>query len=545
MISIGIDVGSYSIKVAEVESSSRSYAIRRLIEIPLNLDPQRDQRIEVIDTLRSLLDHYDHSSTQFVFSIAQKNVSSRYIFFPFAERFKIQKAVVSELEDEIPLAVEDSIFEAKIVRLVGKGADVLAMATPKEVARARLNFAHDCGVDTRIISCDGLALANHFENWAGTPPEVSSVSQEIPADRNAEIVLNIGHSSTIALIYAEGILTAVRYLDWGIQMLVDGVVQKYHLNPLQALREVQSKGGVILDKSVGTKDQQVFSETFETKLELLVNDLRLIMLELQSEFKLKWTKGSMLGGGAKFKNLGAYLTHALQVPFNKINPVEKHPSTFTEGTPQLEASCAIAVGLAIEGIRRPRNPATSFLKGDLARPSQTFENFWNVWGHTLRLAALAFVIFSLYAIFRDSLGQTLLEASDQALRVQAESIAGIKGRPPSAGKIQKFIRDQERIEKSRMEAEKLVRMNSALDVLNAINQNLPNRNPNGFEIKRISIMNDVAEVHGYSASQSELKNIEDALKRTSTNGKLQRVGPRITTPKGKTAFAFRFALDRS
>ncbi len=543
MISVGIDVGNYSIKVAEVESTSRSYVVRRILEIPLNQDPTRDRRIEIIDALRTLLEPYG-ADTQFVFAIPQKYISSRFLKFPFSERFKVQKAIFSQLEDEIPLTMEEAVFESKIVRVVGKGAEVLALATPKEHALARLNFSHDCGVETKVITGEGLALANHFEDWLNPPPEVAAIVQEIPSPRPAEVILNIGHSSTIALVYVEGILHSIRHVDWGAKALVESVVQKYGLNPLQALREVQSKGGVLLDKTQGTKDQVAFSEAFETRLNHFASELRLLLLEIQSEFNVQWTKGSLLGGGAKFKNLGAFLTQALQIPFNRANVVEKHPSVFTDLTPQLEAVSAIAVGLALEGLRRPRNPASNFLKGDLAKPSQAFENLWNIWGHTARLLAIGFVIFVVYAMMRESLSLSLLEASDQVLRVQAEAIAKIKGRPPSTSKIKQFIRGQEQIEKSRIQAEGVVRMNSALDVLNLIDQNLPKRGPSGFEIKRVSILNEIAEVHGYAASAVESKNIRNALARAAANGNVQQIGTRIPVPAGKQGFAYRFSVRR-
>jgi Tfp pilus assembly PilM family ATPase len=54
MISVGIDIGAYSIKVAEVEAPSKSYVIRRVQEFPLSLDLTKDKKIEIIDTLRTL-----------------------------------------------------------------------------------------------------------------------------------------------------------------------------------------------------------------------------------------------------------------------------------------------------------------------------------------------------------------------------------------------------------------------------------------------------------------------------------------------------------
>src|SRR4051812_24948796 len=132
MISVGVDIGSYSIKVAEVESTSKSYVIRKVYEFPLSLDLTKDKKIEIIDTLRTLFQQYDFERTHFVFAIPQKSVSLRLLNFPFRERFKVQRATASQLEDDLPFSQKDAVSDPKIVRYPGKTADVLAMAVPKE-----------------------------------------------------------------------------------------------------------------------------------------------------------------------------------------------------------------------------------------------------------------------------------------------------------------------------------------------------------------------------------------------------------------------------
>ena len=99
MISVGVDIGAFSIKIAEVEATSKSYAIRRLQEFPLSLDLTKDKKIEIIDTLRTLFSQYDLDQTQFIFAVPQRAVSVHYLRLPFRERFKVQKAIIAQLED--------------------------------------------------------------------------------------------------------------------------------------------------------------------------------------------------------------------------------------------------------------------------------------------------------------------------------------------------------------------------------------------------------------------------------------------------------------
>ena len=544
MISVGVDIGTYSIKVAEVEPTSKSYAIRRLHDFPLSLDLTKDKKIEIIDTLRTLFSQYDHEKTQFIFAIPQKSISQRLMTFPFRERFKVQKSVASQLEDDLPFSQEDAIFETKILRFNGKTSEVIAMAVPKERIRDVLGMAHDCGVEPSLISAESLSLSNLFEKWTEQPPETPPFTEAVPEARGADLVLNIGHTNTQLLVYVDGLLLAARNIDWGARNMADAIGTKYSLNYIQAMRELQLKGYLLLDKTGSNKEQQLFSQTIEKSVQDLVADMRLKMLELQSELNLQWTKGSMLGGGSLLKNLGAYLTQSFEIPFNRYKQFEHHPPVTFEVSPQLESATGVAIGLAIEGLKRPRNPATNFLKDEFARQSDFFKSLWDRWGYTAQLAGAAFVIFLVYAISRESLSQRLLDESDRVLKMQAESVANLKAKRASNESIRKFINNVEKDAKNRKQAEKVVRINSALDILNVISAALPSGTSLPVEIKRLSIDNSTTEVHGYVNSTADVGRIQQALKKLSSNGRTDSVAPKIAVPPGKTPFAFRFEVSR-
>lgn len=544
MISIGVDIGTYSIKIAEVESTSRSYVIRRIQEFPLSLDLTKDKKIEIIDTLRTLFAQIDHEKTQFVYAVPQKYISMRLVTFPFRERFKVQKAVASQLEDDLPFSQDDAIFDTKIVRYIGKASDVLAMAVPKERVADVLNLAHDCGVQPALVSAESLALGNLFENWNDAPIEALAVTQELPTPRDAEVIINIGHLTSQLLVYSDRVMIAVRNIDWGARNMADAIGAKYGLNYLQAVRELQLKGFLLLDKSQGSKEQVAFSQTIENSILELVSLMRLKMLDLQSELNLQWTKGFTLGGGSQLKNFGAFLTQSLEIPFNRYKQFEHHPAVAFDVTPQLEATSAVAVGLAIEGLKRPRNPATTFLKGEFAQQNHFFESLWERWGYTAQLAGAAFLILIVYGMVRVSFSQRLLEESEHVLQVQAEAVAGLKGKRASQGNIHKFLANVDKEARNRKQAQKVVRLNSALDILNMISAAIPPTPQLPVEIKRISIDNDIAEVHGYTNSQANVERVVQALRKVSTTGKLDPIPSRVIAPANKTGFAFKFHIQR-
>ncbi|RME15959.1 MAG: pilus assembly protein PilM, partial [Bdellovibrio sp.] len=237
MISIGIDIGSYSLKIAEVESLGKSFKILHYQNIPLSADPSKDHAIEILDILRQLQTRYAESSARFVVALPDSNISSRRLLFPFKERHKILKSLPFELEDDIPFDHENCIFDAKISRFVNNQADVLAFAAPIDHIKDHLQVFKDAGIDPDIMSIESVGLANLFEPWRETLPEVKiPEDEETSSSRAAQLILNLGHKHTSLLILSEGALLESHSFDWGGEGLANAIAKKYSLHYVEALK---------------------------------------------------------------------------------------------------------------------------------------------------------------------------------------------------------------------------------------------------------------------------------------------------------------------
>ncbi|MEO0336724.1 MAG: pilus assembly protein PilM, partial [Pseudomonadota bacterium] len=217
MISVGIDIGQFSIKIAEVAESSGHIEIIKLEEFALSQDPNRDRKIEIVDLLRNYISQTSHENAHYVLSLPEWQVTTRRKFFPFKERHKILKSLPFELEDDIPMDQEDAIFDAKVNMYAGNTAQVLALAAPFEQVAERVQLAKDIGVELSVLSVDSLALGNLVTRWDQPPPqrdEQESFSQvdedtqtEVtvvsPVREKFKMILAIGHSNSIALFFSK------------------------------------------------------------------------------------------------------------------------------------------------------------------------------------------------------------------------------------------------------------------------------------------------------------------------------------------------------
>jgi general secretion pathway protein L len=138
MVSVGIDIGSFSIKVAALRATPRGYDVIKLDEYALSQDPAKDRTIEILEALRDVRSRYADADTVFAAAAHQDRVSLRRRSFPFRERHKITKSLPFELEDDIPLNLENAVYDFRTSYFVDGQAHVIAAAASKEYIKTFL-----------------------------------------------------------------------------------------------------------------------------------------------------------------------------------------------------------------------------------------------------------------------------------------------------------------------------------------------------------------------------------------------------------------------
>lgn len=549
MKSLGIDIGSSSIKIVEVQNTTKGFQVSQFFEHPLNIAPGADQELEIIEFLRDFVSHYDHNQTHFVLGLRQDRVAIRNKFFPFNDRIKISKSLAFELEEDLPFSSDNAIFDAKIVRTLGPGAEVLACAAPKIHVQNALQKAQDIGIEPFVISSEGTAFANIFERWNEPPPSLVSSSfvlgeEESRPLRHVQLTLNIGHTRTLVAAFEGSSLIAVRSILWGGKNIADAIAKKYEIPFLEAVKELQTKAFILTNKQGATFDQVTFSDTIAKSVRELARDLQLSILELKSEFNAQISSIGLTGGVSQIQNLGPFLTQILELPVNRISVLDSIPNVLFERSQQNGAKAGTALGLAIEGLKKPRNPPINFLRGDFAKQNHKLKLFWEKWGHTTKVAATALVVLFVYTSLRESFSLNLTDRTQEVLKDQAKSVAGLKGKNASESGIRKYIRDNKKRAADLKTLANVANMNSALDIIKKINDATPPKTAITLDVKQLKVVDEQVVLEGYVNSPQEANLLQQSLTNISDNGQIKTQKSSLSPMAGKTAFSFSFNVDR-
>ena len=204
------------------------------------------------------------------------------------------------------------------------------------------------------------------------------------------------------------------------------------------------KGFFLTSKEGATPDQVAFSDVLANTLQALIVEIQKTIADAKAEHKVQFEKGIIFGGLSHMINLGAYLTLHLNVPCNTLNPLSLLESIDVASTIEVEKGSAVAIGLAIEGLRKPRFPAVNFRKGDFSKQGQNFKLIWqNNKPVILGLAAI-YVLLFVYSIVRTDLATSNLEAVDAATKSLAKSPVLAGAVNIKAGVIKNFIKDKKK-----------------------------------------------------------------------------------------------------
>lgn len=541
MRSIGIDIGTLSLKVADVEFAGRSVILREFLEIPYSLDVSQDKKIEILAGLNRIASSYDPHLVKFVVGISQDRISTRHKTFPFREKVKILKSLPFELEDEIPFDQDKAIFDAKLLKFKGTTAEVLACATPVKYVEEIINLANEGGLDPDIVSSDGMAFANLFTNWWAPPPETEAIGETT----GAELYLHMGHSKTILMVLQNNVLLETRSIKMGGLEIVKAIQRTYEISYAEALKGLQEKGFVLTKNDGATKDQVTFSNAIIKALTPLIQEIKKTIIEIESEHSISIQNASLLGGVSHLVNIAPYMSQQLGIVCTPISHLTSNIKVYAAQTNELMKDSAIAIGLALEGFKKPKNPAINFRKGDLAKAGANATVFWKKWKKTIQYVSTALVIFLFYSYAREMLAVSLVDKADTALGSVARSPAvGLRGAQARPGAIRTYLREKKKELSDYQKLSDLKEINSPLDIIAKISTTLPQRRNLPVDIRQFSVESETVTLQGEISSQDQLNTMKSLLRNLAVDKKLQELPPSLTSKDGRLVFHLSFKVNR-
>ena len=353
--SVGLDIGSASIKLVELEhrAGQRPRVVKHLIqELPIAIDgPHPEARTALADWLHGALKEFQASDVHV--AIGGHEVAVRRVDVPMMSRGELREAVRWQVKDQLPFAVQNAVLDLAIVGDVWdkdiKKQDVLVAACSSAAVRELIELVQRAG--GRVAS----VLPSPLACWAGASLSAQGV-------RGTLALIEIGSQATHATIVKDGQVRVTRELAIGSRSLTDalvGVVSSDHGDraidtPLaEALKR---RYGVLGESAEGNSEEGVPLFHVASLMRPVLEQLLTEISRFLDFYRVQMDAGGasrvlLCGGGAILRGLPEFLSQGLGVPVELVNPlgILEHgrtlePEQLAEDGPRL----VTALGLAAE-----------------------------------------------------------------------------------------------------------------------------------------------------------------------------------------------------
>jgi type IV pilus assembly protein PilM len=348
---IGLDIGSTSIKLAQIGKTSGGLKVLKLAVQQTPSLAVKDGTIvdqaTVAQEIKDLIKKHNISLKQVVSAVSGQPIVIRTITMPVMTQKELDNSIRYEAERYIPYSVAEANISGHILRnqLPGddKNMEVLLMAAPKEMINNHQETIIQSGLQVEAIELEPVAL-----------PRIMGLTSKTEELRQTISLINIGAGSTSITIVKDGVLRNSRTIAIGGNSFTKAIAQGMNLSFEDAEKLKKEKASVRIEKDA-TPVAPTVMRLFNTMLPVLIE----LVTEIQRSFDFYRSRYRgesvdliyLSGGTAKFKNLDRYLGGELGVHVELLRPFQKLgdsrvPGFTPEEASEIEQASAVVLGLA-------------------------------------------------------------------------------------------------------------------------------------------------------------------------------------------------------
>ncbi|MDP6943436.1 MAG: pilus assembly protein PilM [Myxococcota bacterium] len=404
---IGLDLGTWSIKAAVLESTIRGFSLVEVAEhhLPRGADGAvlDDDRTSSIRALLREIRPPEIVAT----AIPGRRAMTREVTLPFSDDKKIATVLGFELEELLPLDIDELVYDYESLDSSAEGANLLCAAVDRAWFSEFLAELQAADIDPKVVTLDAMAYA-HLHASLG----------EEDAAQGCVALVDVGHETTSITVLDAGKIRTVRTLARGGHHLTTALMQGLDVDYARA--ETIKHGRLRVDghlpSEVPGAEHAQYVELIRKPLDACVRDIRLTLHAHTNRWRTQVDRVILFGGGSRLPGFDAELSHALGLKVES-------PRLSTQGWTKMvlpqeqERSMTMAAALGLGFVRGMRD-GINFRQGEFASESD-FKALRERAGWLLTLAALLLATF----FARQVVSLRMLEANHEVLVSQLEKFS--------------------------------------------------------------------------------------------------------------------------
>jgi len=352
---VGLDIGSHSIKLVEIEDTKKGRILKNFGIIGLPQEAIVEGTIKEIgivsSAIKTLYKNLKVKNKNVVTSISGYSVIVKKISIPKKDEAELETSIQDEAEQYIPFDINDVNLDYEVLTLLAasekkgeeesekgdKGImDVMLVAAKKDIVEDYVSLLHLTGLSPAILDVDAFALQNAFELCTG------NVS-------GCYAIVNVGAEELGINAIKDGISIFTRDSSYGGYQINEAIMSKFDV-PYDEAEKIKLGGG-----KLETKERGMLEEVFTSVVSGWVNEIKRALDFLATTYPDQAIEKIYISGGScRIPGFQKYLEMETDIPVEELNPFanlqisEKvfDPKYLSYMAPQ----AVVAVGLALRSI---------------------------------------------------------------------------------------------------------------------------------------------------------------------------------------------------
>jgi type IV pilus assembly protein PilM len=305
--SVGLDVGTYAIKVVEMKQSAAKneivrVGIKKLLPGAI-VDGEPMDRDAVVSAIKEIYEEEGITNMEVSSAVCGRSVIVKKIRTQDMDEDTAREVIPLEAEQYVPFQQEELTVDFEVLKrgLEGDTMEVLLVAAKKEKVLSHVELLRDAGLVPIAIDVDAFAVQNAFElNYQYEEGKVYAL-------------IDIGFSATNIVVVRDGVPLFNRDVNLGGETFVEGMQRMFGVTSEEARAALEGLPGAKPDMVL--KVIESVGEDLSVPIERSFSHLR-ASGEAETVDRIY-----ISGGGARIAGLQSLLADKLSVPVDIANPL--------------------------------------------------------------------------------------------------------------------------------------------------------------------------------------------------------------------------------
>jgi len=341
---LGLDIGSWSVKIAELSAGLRTAKFVSFAELEL---PRGVPSEEIEATIKLWIQGRYLSPETLITALSTERLTQRHLRFPFAGAKRIAAALAFEIDEELPVPLASVVLAHEQVLTRPDQTDVLVAIATREDIKAHLASLRRMELEPRIVESEAASLAN--------------LSAVLGLDDVSRLILDIGHSKTNLCLLVGGKPIALRRIPIAGRQISEALARDLKLS-VDAAEQKKHEQGVFEHGS-----SKPVSPSVRELLERLVREVQRTVQSVVGDplDPVSPTEILLAGGSARLRGLAEFFAERTGLPARvlEVRRTSDGADRFADAGPALFAQAA---ALALRGSSSERITHSDFRQGELA-----------------------------------------------------------------------------------------------------------------------------------------------------------------------------------